>query len=183
MSKKKAPPPLPIPTPSYAPTMKPYHVVTGFDAERRTTGAAWSRARNKRLTSTSPSRWTWPAAMGLREPVERAASRRRERLSVNDLIVKAVANCATEGPVASTLPSPAEENPHSRSDQHRYSRGPRRRGLLTTVIRDCDKKSLGGDLPATRVVSWFGSRPRGADAARRGHGRRDFHHQQPGACS
>src|SRR5512136_1198876 len=78
---EKAPPP-PIPTPSYAPTMEPYHV-EALSPIRRTTGRRMVESKQQAPHFYITIDVDMEAAMGLREQLN-ALLPEGERLSVND---------------------------------------------------------------------------------------------------
>ncbi len=135
---EKAPPP-PIPTPSYAPTMEPYHV-EALTPIRRTTGRRMVESKQQAPHFYITVEVDMAAAMGLREQLN-VLLLEGERLSVNDLIVKAAAIALQKVPRINASFAGEEIRIH---DQINIGIAVARDvGLLTTVIRDCDKKSLG----------------------------------------
>jgi pyruvate dehydrogenase E2 component (dihydrolipoamide acetyltransferase) len=135
---EKAPPP-PIPTPSYAPTMEPYHAEP-LSPIRRTTGRRMVESKQQAPHFYITVEVDMAAAMGLREQLN-VLLPEDERLSVNDLIVKAAAIALQKFPHINASFAGEEIRVH---DQINIGIAVARDvGLLTTVIRDCDKKSLG----------------------------------------
>jgi pyruvate dehydrogenase E2 component (dihydrolipoamide acetyltransferase) len=135
---EKAPPP-PIPTPSYAPTMEPYHV-EALSPIRRTTGRRMVESKQQSPHFYITVDVDMAAAMALREQLN-ALLPEGERLSVNDLVVKAAAIALQKFPRINASFAGEEIRVH---DQINIGIAVARDvGLLTTVIRDCDKKSLG----------------------------------------
>ena len=135
---EKAPPP-PIPTPSYAPTMEPYHV-EALSPIRRTTGRRMVESKQQAPHFYVAVEVDMEAAMGLREQLN-ALLPEGERISVNDLVVKAAAIALQKFPRINASFAGEEIRIH---DQVNVGIAVARDvGLLTTVIRDCDKKSLG----------------------------------------
>ncbi len=135
---EKAPPPS-IPTPSYAPTMEPYHV-EALSPIRRTTGRRMVESKQQAPHFYITVDVDMAAAMSLREQLN-ALLPEGERLSVNDLIVKAAAVALQKFPRINASFAGEEIRIH---DQINIGIAVARDvGLLTTVIRDCDKKSLG----------------------------------------
>jgi pyruvate dehydrogenase E2 component (dihydrolipoamide acetyltransferase) len=135
---EKAPPP-PIPTPSYAPTMEPYHAEP-LSPIRRTTGRRMVESKQQAPHFYITVEVDMAAAMGLREQLNMLLPE-DERLSVNDLIVKAAAIALQKFPRINASFAGEEIRVH---DQINIGIAVARDvGLLTTVIKDCDKKSLG----------------------------------------
>jgi pyruvate dehydrogenase E2 component (dihydrolipoamide acetyltransferase) len=135
---EKAPAP-PIPIPSYAPTMEPYHVEP-VSPIRRTTGRRMVESKQQAPHFYVTVEVDMAAAMALREQLN-ALLPEDERLSVNDLIVKASAVALQKFPRINASFAGEEIRIH---DQINIGIAVARDvGLLTTVIRDCDKKSLG----------------------------------------
>jgi pyruvate dehydrogenase E2 component (dihydrolipoamide acetyltransferase) len=135
---EKAPPP-PITTPSYAPTMEPYHAEP-LSPIRRTTGRRMVESKQQAPHFYITVEVDMAAAMGLREQLN-VLLPEDERLSVNDLIVKAAAIALQKFPHINASFAGEEIRVH---DQINIGIAVARDvGLLTTVIRDCDKKSLG----------------------------------------
>jgi pyruvate dehydrogenase E2 component (dihydrolipoamide acetyltransferase) len=135
---EKAPPP-PIPTPSYEPTMEPYHVEP-LTPIRRTTGRRMVESKQQAPHFYVTVEVDMAAAMALREQLN-ALLPEGERLSVNDLIVKAAAVALQKFPRINASFAGEEIRVH---DQINIGIAVARDvGLLTTVVRDCDKKSLG----------------------------------------
>jgi pyruvate dehydrogenase E2 component (dihydrolipoamide acetyltransferase) len=135
---EKAPPP-PIPTPSYEPTMEPYHVEP-LTPIRRTTGRRMAESKQQAPHFYVTVEVDMAAAMALREQLN-ALLPEGERLSVNDLIVKAAAVALQKFPRINASFAGEEIRVH---DQINIGIAVARDvGLLTTVVRDCDKKSLG----------------------------------------
>jgi pyruvate dehydrogenase E2 component (dihydrolipoamide acetyltransferase) len=135
---EKAPPP-PIPTPSYAPTMDQYHV-EALTPIRRTTGRRMVESKQQAPHFYITVEVDMAAAMGLREQLN-ALLPEGERVSVNDLVVKAAAIALQKFPRINASFAGEEIRIH---DQINVGIAVARDvGLLTTVVRDCDKKSLG----------------------------------------
>jgi pyruvate dehydrogenase E2 component (dihydrolipoamide acetyltransferase) len=135
---EKAPPP-PIPTPSYAPTMEPYHVEP-LSPIRRTTGRRMVESKQQAPHFYITVEADMAAAMGLREQLN-ALLPEGERISVNDLIIKAAAIALQNFPHINASFAGEEIRVH---DQINIGIAVARDvGLLTTVVKDCDKKSLG----------------------------------------
>jgi pyruvate dehydrogenase E2 component (dihydrolipoamide acetyltransferase) len=132
-------PPLPIPTPSYPPTGEEYRAEP-LTPMRQTIARRMTESKQQAPHFYVTIDVDMEAAMGLREQLN-ALLPEGERISVNDLVVKAAAIALQKFPRLNASFAGEEIRIH---DQINVGIAVARDvGLLTTVIRDCDKKSLG----------------------------------------
>ncbi len=136
--KKEAPPPPPIPTPSYEPTMAGYHVEP-LTPMRQTIGRRMAESKQQAPHFYITIEVDMEAAMTLRQQLN-ALLPEDEKISVNDLVVKAAAVALKAAPRLNASFVGGEIRIH---DPINIGIAVARDvGLVTTVIRECDKKSL-----------------------------------------
>jgi pyruvate dehydrogenase E2 component (dihydrolipoamide acetyltransferase) len=134
---EKAPPP-PIPTPSFEPTTDEYTAVP-LSPMRRTIGRRMNESKTQAPHFYITMDVDMDAAMALRAELN-AMLPEEAKISVNDLMIKAAAVALQEFPNLNA--SFAGEAVHVHNRVNIGIAVAREAGLLTTVIKDCDKKSL-----------------------------------------
>ncbi len=168
-----APPaPPPMPTPSYEPTAEGYRLepLTGM---RQTIARRMVESKTQAPHFYVTMEIDMAAAMALRSQIN-AVLPEAEKLSVNDLIVKASASALRKFPNVNA--SFAADGIRVHDAVNIGVAVARENGLVTAVLRDPDKKPLAQIGRESRELI---ARARGPHEAR-GHDRRDLHHQQPG---
>jgi pyruvate dehydrogenase E2 component (dihydrolipoamide acetyltransferase) len=144
----KAPPPPPIPTPSYEPTMEAYHAEP-LSPMRQTIGRRMVESKQQAPHFYITMEVDMAAAMALRSQLN-ALIPEEEKVSVNDLITKAAAIALRQFPKINA--SFAGDEIRVRDQVNIGMAVAREAGLLTVVVRDCDKKSLAQIARETRQV-------------------------------
>lgn len=134
---KPAPPP-PIPIPSAAPAEEGYQVEP-LSPMRQTIGRRMTESKQQAPHFYITIEVDMKAAMALREQLN-ALLPEEEKISVNDLIIKAAAIALRQFPRLNA--SFAGNEIHLHDQVNIGIAVAREAGLVTTVIRDCDKKSL-----------------------------------------
>jgi pyruvate dehydrogenase E2 component (dihydrolipoamide acetyltransferase) len=134
---EKAPPP-PIPTPSYEPTGEEYHVER-LSPMRQTIGRRMTESKQQAPHFYVTIEIDMEGAMALRQQLN-ALVPEEEKISVNDLIVKAAAVALKDFPNLNASFAGQEIHIHDRINIGIAVA--REAGLLTTVIKDCDQKPL-----------------------------------------
>ncbi len=134
---RPAPPP-PIPIPSAAPAEEGYQVEP-LSPMRQTIGRRMAESKQQAPHFYITIEVDMEAAMALREQLN-ALLPEGEKISVNDLVIKAAAIALRQFPRLNASFAGNEIHIH---DQINIGIAvAREAGLVTTVIRDCDKKSL-----------------------------------------
>ncbi|MCS7222583.1 MAG: dihydrolipoamide acetyltransferase family protein [Anaerolineae bacterium] len=134
---RPAPPP-PIPIPSAAPAEEGYQVEP-LSPMRQTIGRRMVESKQQAPHFYITIEVDMEAAMALREQLN-ALLPEGEKISVNDLVIKAAAIALRQFPRLNASFAGNEIHIH-----HQINIGiavAREAGLVTTVVRDCDKKSL-----------------------------------------
>ncbi len=136
---KVAPPPPPIPTPSYEPTLEAYRVEP-LSPIRKTIARRMAESKQQAPHFYITMEADMAAAVALRQELN-ALLPEEEKISVNDLIVKATALTLKSFPRLNASFAGEEIHLH---DQINIGIAVDRKesGLVTTVIRECDKKPL-----------------------------------------
>jgi pyruvate dehydrogenase E2 component (dihydrolipoamide acetyltransferase) len=134
---KPAPPP-PIPIPSAAPAEEGYQVET-LSPMRQTIGRRMTESKQQAPHFYITVEVDMEAAMALREQLN-ALLPEGEKISVNDLVIKAAAIALRQFPRLNASFAGSEIHLHEQINIGIAVA--REAGLVTTVIRDCDKKSL-----------------------------------------
>ncbi|MCC7354325.1 MAG: 2-oxo acid dehydrogenase subunit E2, partial [Anaerolineae bacterium] len=136
---KVAPPPLPIPTPSYVPAMETYHAEP-LSPIRKTIARRMLESKQQAPHFYITIEVDMAAAMALRQQLN-ALLPEEEKISVNDLIVKATALTLKGFPRLNASFAGEEIHLH---DQINVGVAVDRKeaGLVTTVIKECDRKPL-----------------------------------------
>jgi pyruvate dehydrogenase E2 component (dihydrolipoamide acetyltransferase) len=132
-----APPP-PIPTPSYEPTMEGYRAVP-ISPMRQTIGRRMIESKQQAPHFYITMEVDMAAAMALRSQLN-ALVPESEKISVNDFITKAVAIALRQFPNVNASFAGNEIRVHEQVNIGMAVA--RENGLITAVLRDCDKKSL-----------------------------------------
>jgi pyruvate dehydrogenase E2 component (dihydrolipoamide acetyltransferase) len=132
-----APPP-PIPIPSHAPVSEEYRVES-LSPMRRTIGRRMVESKQQAPHFYVTMEVDMEAAMGLRQQLN-AMMPDETKISVNDLLIKAAAVALRAFPNINA--SFAGEAIHIHNQINIGIAVARETGLLTTVVKDCDKKSL-----------------------------------------
>jgi pyruvate dehydrogenase E2 component (dihydrolipoamide acetyltransferase) len=132
-----APPP-PIPTPSYEPTMEGYRAVP-ISPMRQTIGRRMIESKQQAPHFYITMEVDMAAAMALRGQLN-ALVPESEKISVNDFITKAVAIALRQFPNVNASFAGNEIRVHEQVNIGMAVA--RENGLITAVLRDCDKKSL-----------------------------------------
>lgn len=132
------PPPPPMPTPSYEPTAEGYRLepLTGM---RQTIARRMVESKTQAPHFYVTMEIDMAAAMALRSQIN-AVLPENEKLSVNDLIVKASALALRRFPNVNA--SFAADGIHVHDQVNIGMAVARESGLVTAVLRDCDKKPL-----------------------------------------
>ncbi len=132
------PPPPPMPIPSYAPSAEGYRVepLTGM---RQTIARRMVESKTQAPHFYVTMEIDMAAAMALRSQIN-ALLPEAEKISVNDLIVKAAAIALRQFPNINA--SFAPEGIHVHEQINIGLAVARETGLVTAVLRDCDKKPL-----------------------------------------
>lgn len=134
---EQAPAP-PMPTPSYEPTTDAYQVVP-LSPMRRTIGRRMMESKTQAPHFYVTMDIDMEAAMALRKQLNTMMPE-ETKISVNDLLIKAAAVALQEFPNLNA--AFAGEEVHVHSQINIGIAVARETGLLTTVLKDCDKKSL-----------------------------------------
>jgi pyruvate dehydrogenase E2 component (dihydrolipoamide acetyltransferase) len=134
---EKAPAP-PMPTPSYEPTMEPYHVEP-LSPMRQTIARRMTESKQQVPHFYITIEIDMEAAMTLRQQLN-ALLPEGEAISVNDLVIKAAAIALQKFPRINASFTGAEIRIHDRINISIAVA--REVGLVTTVIKDCDRKPL-----------------------------------------
>jgi pyruvate dehydrogenase E2 component (dihydrolipoamide acetyltransferase) len=134
----QAAPTPPIPTPSYEPTMEGYTAVP-LSPMRQTIGRRMVESKTQAPHFYITSEVDMAAAMALRSQLN-ALLPEDKKISVNDLVIKAAALALREFPNLNA--SFAGTEIHVHNEVNVGIAVARETGLLTVVIRDCDRKSL-----------------------------------------
>ncbi len=133
-----AAPPPPIPTPSFEPTLEGYHAVP-LTPMRQTIARRMVESKQQAPHFYITMDVDMAAAMALRGQLN-ALLPESEKISVNDFIVKASAIALRQFPNINASFAPGEIRIH---DQVNIGIAvARENGLVTAVLRDCDKKPL-----------------------------------------
>jgi pyruvate dehydrogenase E2 component (dihydrolipoamide acetyltransferase) len=132
-----APPP-PIPTPSYEPIGEEYRIEP-LSPMRKTIGRRMVESKQQAPHFYITVDVDMEAAMALRKQLN-AMLPEDEKISVNDLVIKAAAIALREFPRLNAAFT--EEGIRVHNQVNVGIAVAREAGLLTTVIKDCDKKSL-----------------------------------------
>ncbi|MGQ9490547.1 MAG: dihydrolipoamide acetyltransferase family protein [Anaerolineae bacterium] len=132
------PPPPPVPIPSYQPTAEGYRVepLTGM---RQTIARRMVESKTQAPHFYVTMEIDMAAAMALRAQIN-ALLPEAEKLSVNDLIIKAAAVALRQFPNINA--SFASDGIHIHEQVNIGLAVARETGLVTVVLRDCDKKPL-----------------------------------------
>lgn len=132
------PPPPPVPIPSYQPTAEGYRVepLTGM---RQTIARRMVESKTQAPHFYVTMEIDMAAAMALRAQIN-ALLPEAEKLSVNDLIIKAAAVALRQFPNVNA--SFASDGIHIHEQVNIGLAVARETGLVTVVLRDCDKKPL-----------------------------------------
>lgn len=132
------PPSLPMPTPSFEPTAEGYRLepLTGM---RQTIARRMVESKTQAPHFYVTTEIDMAAAMTLRTQIN-AVLPEAEKISVNDLIVKAVAIALRQFPGINA--SFAADGIHVHDQVNVGMAVARDNGLVTAVLRDCDKKPL-----------------------------------------
>jgi len=134
----KAPPPPPIPTPAYKPTLEEYRVEP-LSPMRQTIGRRMLESKQQAPQFYITIEVDMEAALALRQQLN-AFLPDDEKISVNDLVIKAAAVALRQYPRLNA--SFAGDEIHIHNQINIGIAVARDVGLLTTVIKDCDQKSL-----------------------------------------
>ena len=134
----QAAPPPPMPTPSYEPTMEGYTAVP-LSPIRQTIGRRMVESKTQAPHFYITSEVDMVAAMALRSQLN-ALLPEDKKISVNDFIIKAAALALREFPNLNASFAGTEIRLHEAVNVGIAVA--RETGLLTVVIRDCDRKSL-----------------------------------------
>jgi pyruvate dehydrogenase E2 component (dihydrolipoamide acetyltransferase) len=132
------PPTPPIPTPSYEPTTEEYEVVP-LSPMRKTIGRRMIESKTQAPHFYVTMEIDMEAAMALRAQLNTLLPD-QTNISVNDLVIKAAAFALKEFPNLNA--SFAGDEIHVHSHINIGIAVAREAGLLTTVLKDCDEKSL-----------------------------------------
>jgi len=146
--KRAAAPALPMPTPSYEPSAEGYRVEP-LSGMRQTIGRRMTESKQQAPHFYVTMEIDMAAAMALRSQLN-ALLPEAEKISVNDLITKATAIALRQFPAINA--SFAGDSIHLHDQVHIGIAVARENGLITAVIRDCDKKSLGQIARDTREL-------------------------------
>jgi len=133
---KAAPPPMP--TPSYEPTGEGYRV-EALSPMRKTIGRRMVESKQQAPHFYITLEVDMEAAMALRQQLKSMLAE-EEKVSVNDLIVKATAIALRKFPNLNASFAGDEIHVHDRVNIGIAVA--RETGLVTTVVQDCDQKSL-----------------------------------------
>lgn len=134
---ERAPPP-PIPTPSYEPTTDEYRVEP-LSPMRKTIGRRMVESKQQAPHFYVTMEVDMEAAMALRQQLNTMMPEGL-KISVNDLLVKAAASALQAFPNINA--SFAGDEIHIHNQINIGIAVARETGLVTTVVKDCDKKSL-----------------------------------------
>jgi pyruvate dehydrogenase E2 component (dihydrolipoamide acetyltransferase) len=134
---ERAPPP-PIPTPSYEPTTDEYRVEP-LSPMRKTIGRRMVESKQQAPHFYVTMEVDMEAAMALRQQLNTMMPEGL-KISVNDLLIKAAAIALKEFPNINA--SFAGDKVHVHNQINIGIAVARETGLLTTVVKECDKKSL-----------------------------------------
>ncbi len=134
----KAPPPAPIPTPSFEPTLEGY-TAEPLSPMRQTIGRRMVESKQQAPHFYITMEVDMGAAMALRAQLNELLPE-DQKISVNDLVIKAAALALRQFPMLNASFAGTEVH-----IQDRINIGiavAREAGLLTVVVRDCDVKSV-----------------------------------------
>lgn len=132
------PPAPPIPTPAHPPTPDEYRVVA-LSPMRKTIGRRMAESKTQAPHFYVTIEIDMAAAMALRQQLNPMMPD-ETKISVNDLLIKAAAIALRQFPNLNASFEGAEVHVHNRINVGLAVA--RETGLLTTVLKDCDKKSL-----------------------------------------
>jgi len=144
---EKAPPP-PIPTPSYQPAAEGYQVEP-LSPIRQTIGRRMAESKQQAPHFYVTMEVDMAAAMALRAQLN-ALLPEEEKISVNDLVTKAAALALRQFPRINASFADGEIRIYEQVNIGIAVA--REAGLLTVVVRDCDRKSLAQIARDTRAV-------------------------------
>jgi len=134
----EVPPAPPIPTPAYEPTTEEYQVVP-LSPMRKTIGRRMNESKTQAPHFYITMEVDMAAAMALRKQLNTMMPD-ETKISVNDLLIKAAAVALKEFPNINA--SFAGNEVHVHKQINIGIAVARETGLLTTVLKDCDTKSL-----------------------------------------
>jgi pyruvate dehydrogenase E2 component (dihydrolipoamide acetyltransferase) len=138
----------PIPTPAYEPTTEAYQVVP-LSPMRKTIGRRMNESKTQAPHFYITMEVDMAAAMALRKQLNTMMPD-ETKISVNDLLIKAAAVALTEFPNINA--SFAGDAVHVHNQINIGIAVARETGLLTTVVKDCDTKSLARIAQESRAL-------------------------------